>query len=56
MILYGKLIGLLGILVSLNAICALLLPIYSLTLFFCIDEILKIVFGGLMIKLAPINF
>lgn len=53
---HGKLMGLLGIASTINALLALSINEYPLNNFFAIDGIIKLVFGILLVSLSPIDF
>jgi hypothetical protein len=53
---HGKLMFFLSISLIINAFIGLLITNVSLDVFFVIDGLIKILFGGIFIKLSPLNF
>ncbi len=53
---HGKLIGILGLLLIINAIVGIALPALPLTTFFIVDGFVKLIFGILYTKVSPINW
>ncbi|PEB47546.1 hypothetical protein CON65_11290 [Bacillus pseudomycoides] len=53
---HGKLMLFLAISLTINAIIGLYITNVSLDVFFVIDGLIKILFGGIFIRLSPVNF
>ncbi|BDH82370.1 DUF6609 family protein [Lactococcus lactis] len=53
---HGKLMGLLGIASTINALLALSINEYPLNAFFAVDGVIKLIFGILLVSLSPIDF
>lgn len=53
---HGKLVGILGIILIINATIGIIFLTFPLTLFFIIDGTIKLIFGIIYIKLSPINW
>ncbi|PEE35448.1 DUF6609 family protein [Bacillus cereus] len=54
--LHGKLMLFLSISLIINALIGLIINSINLDIFFVIDGLIKIFFGGIFIKVSPINF